>query len=423
MATSRSVAIAVVDQLHLDAPSTGHGPIHALEAAAAWTYRCGRALITYGYCASVNRREKAIQEVQSGATADQLGVTAGAAAGQPGSYVLEVSGSGKTGTQAMQVTNALADELVTVSAQRFRDTAEKYVVALQQQVDLASKDASAKSTTVADYETQHGISAADAQQVLNAKSFDALQTDLRGTQADIADSKAQLASTEASVAATASTSTSDQQISTGRSDTSVTTKDANPVYSSLLSQKAALESKISGLQARQSQLEQQIANSSPTELNAQQARLAELLQDVELAKGNQTALTQQLHSAQTQVATSESELTRIDQAAAPAYPVAPKRYLYLALGLLLGGLAGGGLTWRSRRRQTPSIPTRPSRTPTTASRRGTCWRTCPTGRQGSPSTSASPRHAVNGTALTASRDEAGNAAAHHAGSGDLDGGV
>ncbi|GAA5017168.1 hypothetical protein GCM10023317_57620 [Actinopolymorpha pittospori] len=422
VATSRSVAIAVVDGLGLDAPDTGHGPIHALQGAAAWTYKCTRAFITFGYCAPANRREKAIEEVTTGARAEQLGVTSGAAAGQPGSYVLEVSGSGTSGVQAMRVTNALADELVSVSAARFRQQAQTYVKALQQQVNLASKNVSAKSTAVADYETEHGISAADEQQVLNAKSFDTLQTDLRNTKADLADNQAQLASVNASIAATASTSTSDQRISTGRSDTSVTTKEVNPVYSSLQSQKAGLQSRIDGLQARRSQLEQQVAGTSPTGLNAQQARLAELLQDVELAKGNETALTQQLQNAQTQVAVSESELTRIDQAGVPAYPVAPKRYLYLAIGLLLGGLAGGGLTWRARQRHDPNEPEpgQPHAPDSDATR--DLLADLSSHQQSDPIEVRQPARAANGSVPVGARELPADGDPPHAGSGDHGGG-
>ena len=42
------------------------------------------------------------------------------------------------------------------------------------------------------------------------------------------------------------------------------------------------------------------------------------------------------------------ELTRLDSAAAPAYPSEPKRYIFLALGLLLGALAGWWLTMWQR---------------------------------------------------------------------------
>ena len=205
--------------------------------------------------------------------------------------MLEVSGSGTSGVQAMRVTNALADELVSVSAARFREQAQTYVKALQQQVNLASKNVSAKSTAVADYETEHGISAADEQQVLNAKSFDTLQTDLATPRPTSRTTRPSWRLSTRPSPRPRPTSTSDQRISTGRSDTSVTTKEVNPVYSSLQSQKAGLESRIDGLQARRSQLEQQVAGTPPTGLNAQQARLAELLQDVELAKGNETALT------------------------------------------------------------------------------------------------------------------------------------
>jgi uncharacterized protein involved in exopolysaccharide biosynthesis len=359
MATSRSAAIAVVDRLHLDAPDTGHGPIHALEAAAAWTYRCGRAFVTYGYCAKVNRRDKAIQDVQEGASAEQLGVTSGDAAGQPGAFILEVSGSGETAEQARDVTNALADQLVTMSVQHAHDAASTYISALQSQLDAATADVNAKSSAVEQFETSHRISAADAQQVLDIQAYSSLRGALRDAEAELADSQAQLSSIDAMLATTATDATSSQTISTGRSDTTVQTTGANPVYSALQSQRNTLVSKIAGLQARVKQLNQQILDTSPTTLNADQAQLAGLLKDLDLAKQQQAQLTGQVQQARTQLATDAPELTRLDTAPVPSYPVAPKRYLYLALGLLIGGLAGGGLTWLAGRRRLPDDPDEP----------------------------------------------------------------
>jgi uncharacterized protein involved in exopolysaccharide biosynthesis len=359
MATSRSTAIAVVDRLHLDAPDKGHGPIHAVEAAAAWAYRCGRAFITYGFCAKVHRRDKAIQDVQKGASADQLGVTSGDAAGQPGAFILEVSGSGKTGDQARDVTNALADQLVTMSAQHAHDSASTYVSALQGQLDTAAADVKAKNGAVEQFENSHGISAADVQQVIDIQTYSSLRGDLRSTEAELADDKAQLSSIDATLASTATDATSNQQISTGRSNTTLQTTEANPVYSALQSQRATIVSQIAGLQARVNQLNQQVLDASPTTLNADQSQLAELLKDLDLAKQQQAQLTNQVRQARTQLATDAPELTRLDTAATPSYPVAPKRYLYLALGLLIGGLAGGGMTWLSGRRRPTADPDEP----------------------------------------------------------------
>jgi len=46
-----------------------------------------------------------------------------------------------------------------------------------------------------------------------------------------------------------------------------------------------------------------------------------------------------------------TDLTRLDQAAAPPYPAEPKRYMYLALGLLIGAVAGAVLAAQARRRE------------------------------------------------------------------------
>ncbi|WP_089155523.1 GNVR domain-containing protein [Micromonospora sp. NBS 11-29] len=359
MATSRSAAIAVVDELHLDRPDTGHGPVHALKSVVAWTYRCGRAFVTHGYCAKVPRRERAIQRVQEGVSAAQLGMTSGDAAGRPGAFILELSGSGETGEQARDVTDALADHLVRMSGQHAEAAAAAYVSALEKQVEAAGADVRSRSAAVERFEDSRGISAADEQQVLDIQAYSSLRGDLRGAEAELADSRAQLASIDAVLGATDADATSKQRISTGRSDTTVQTTEGNPVFSALQSQRNTLVSRIAGLRARVSRLNQQIRDTSPTTLNADQSELAGLLKDLDLAREQQAQLTGQVQQARTQLATDASELTRLDTAGVPSYPVAPKRYLYLALGLLLGGLAGAGLTWSAARREPAGEPDEP----------------------------------------------------------------
>ena len=87
------------------------------------------------------------------------------------------------------------------------------------------------------------------------------------------------------------------------------------------------------------------------------AGMTGLESQLELAQKNQADLAASVQQARTTQAQGPVGLTRIDTAAEPPYPSEPKRYIYLALGLLLGALAGAGLTmWASG--TTPSRPER-----------------------------------------------------------------
>jgi uncharacterized protein involved in exopolysaccharide biosynthesis len=354
VATSRSLATAVVDDLDLDAPAEGSGLFHTLSSGAAWLYRCSRAFIAAGFCADLDPRETAIASVQEGTTALQLGTTAGATAGQPGSYVLEITSSGESGEQARAITNAVADELVESSAALLQRSIEAYIVRLEAQLGTARDDVETRAAAVTAFETQHNVSAADQQMVVTATSYDDLRADLNTARADLADADAQLQSTTASLERTSATVNSDQQIDTGRSGTSITINEANPVYSDLLTQRSETLARITGLEARISVLEGQVAAGSPVALSGVLADLANLQADLGAVEDQRDELTASLADAQTQAATAAPDLTRIDEAGRPAYPVAPKRYLYLLMGLLLGGLAGGGLTWLAERRLAPA---------------------------------------------------------------------
>jgi succinoglycan biosynthesis transport protein ExoP len=357
MATSRSVAVAVVDRLDLDAaPSGGRSLLGTVSHGLATAYRCGKAFVKSGFCATPSRHEAAVLGVQQGTSAAQVGSNAGETAGQQGSYVLEVTGSGTTRDQAKAVTDAIADELVAQSAQRFSTDAQRHVQDLQRQVDAAAEDVRTQTAAVAAYKSAHGITAADEQQVLLATSASNLRAELNRAEADLADTRAQLSSVERSLASTPADATSQQRITTGRSTTVLDTTADSQVYNELVSKQKSLKAQLTGLTARVEALRKQVNSAQPLSLNAAQAELAAMQQDVDVARANQTKLAADLQAARSSALSSTQDLSRIDQADTPTYPSAPKRYVYLALGLLLGGLAGAGLTWLARRREDDVAP-------------------------------------------------------------------
>ncbi len=354
VATSRSVAVAVVDRLHLDKPKPGgSGSFASLGRAFANAYRCTRAFLSSGYCAAVDPREKAITYVQTGTTAGQLGSTVGSAAGLPGSYVLEVDASGTTAADAQAITDAVADQLVQMSSDSFKQSADQYTQNLQRQLTAANANVANQSKTLAAFKTANGITVSDEQQALSANSLETLRNSLLQAQADVSDNQAQLNSINASLTATSADQSSTQRIGTGRSDTQIDTKGSNPVYQSLQTQKSTIAATLNGLHARVTQLEKQINDAKPLVLNDTQSKLSQLEQNVTLANTNQAKLAAQVQAAQSNALSGSVDLRRIDSAALPPYPIAPKRLIYLLLGLLIGALAGGGLTWLTMRRRGP----------------------------------------------------------------------
>lgn len=350
VATSREVATMVVDRLHLDAPKPEKsGPVAWSVGAFATTYKCGRAYLTYGVCKDPDPREKAIQDVQAGIVAGQLGAATGADAGQPGSYVMELVGSGDTADQARDITNVAADSLVQVSSNRFREDAQKYADNLGAQVQLADQEVDTAAKAVGDFKVTHNISDLDQQLVLNASNSQDASGELRRAQSDLAGAQAQLASLDASIASVSPTQQTEQNVQNGRSNSKLTTEGPSSVYTDLVAEREKVAGQVANLQAKQASLQSQTPAGSTT-LNQDQVQFLQLDQQLKLAQANQAKLTQDHRNAVVNAQSDSVELTRIDTASLSTYPVAPKRYLYLALGLLIGGLAGGALTWSARRR-------------------------------------------------------------------------
>ena len=158
--------------------------------------------------------------MQEGTSAEPTGTNAGGSAGTQASYVLEVRSSGRNPGQAKAVTDAVADQLVALSNDRFKRDAEQNVAGLQTQVDDAAEVAKTKTLAVANFQTKNGISAVRRQAEAVGQHPGGSAPDLMKARADLADTRAQLASVEALARpACPAEESSKQTIVTGRSTT------------------------------------------------------------------------------------------------------------------------------------------------------------------------------------------------------------
>jgi uncharacterized protein involved in exopolysaccharide biosynthesis len=353
-ATSREVATMVVDELGLDQPKPEEtGPVAWMANAVATTYKCGRAFITYGFCADPEPREKAIQGVQEGLLAAQLGPETGAAAGQANSYIVEIAGSGETPQQARDITNAAADATIQVSANRTRQDAQAHADTLSVQVQAADASVDAAAREVADFQVAHGITDIDQQKVAAVSTATDTRNQLAETQDQLAGARNELASLDATLAGIDPSATTNEEITTGRSSTGRSSTGPNSLYNEISAQRAIAAAKVAELEGTVASLSARLdgGTADATALTEDQADLLQLEQKLSQAQTNFDKLTEEHQAALVNVEATSVELTRMDESSTPTYPEAPKKYLYLALGLLIGGLAGGGLTWLARRRE------------------------------------------------------------------------
>lgn len=357
LATSRTVATAVNDQLKLDQLPGRTGRFGSATRAITRFVRCARAFVTSGFCAPVDARERAILTVQAGITAQPVGTDGGSISGQPGSYVLEVHASGASPEQAKAVTDAVADRLVVLSNERFTSDAGANVDKLRTQVEAAELLVEVRFKAMANFQTANDISAADARQALTAETLESVRAGLITAQADLEDTRAQAVSVQGSLAQVPKDQQEKQIIITGRSTTELNTAEANSVYNDLLTRLSTLKAREAGLLARVQRLQTQLAEATPLKNNAPLAELTVLKQSSDLAALNLRNLTTTLQRAETTAAAGSEDLSRLDDAAQPTYPAAPNRNLYLAFGLLVGALAGAWRTPRVNRprRRNPSV--------------------------------------------------------------------
>jgi uncharacterized protein involved in exopolysaccharide biosynthesis len=334
LVSNRHVAEVVVDELHLDQPKAQkNGPIAKLKRAIASAYKHARAYLTAGFYKTPSPHETAVETVAKGLSAKQV----------HDGFALDITGSWSDGKTAADIANAAASALVKESNDRFRAESASYRDYLRGQVDKALKTEQSARSSLADYKTKNNIISTPQQdQQLTQQSADALRSQISAAQAELDADRAQVSTLDAQLASTPQSAASTQQIQTGRSNTNITNTDSNPVYTTLLTERQQAQATVAAVSARLGAL-QGALNSSTGATGAvsdKQAQVDKLQLDLTIATDTRTRLAQQLETATVNAQSPQVELTRVADAAPPTYPVSPKRYLFLGVGLLLGALLG-----------------------------------------------------------------------------------
>lgn len=333
--SNRAVAERVVDELGLDKmEDDNQGVIGKFRRGFASAYKWTRAMVTFGFYKAGDKRENKIAMVQEGLAAKQIDE----------GYAMDIVATWDDPEIAADIANTAADVLVEMTNERFARESAAYRDLLAEQTDGALVTEQEARDALAEYKAANGITTTPEQdaQLLN-QSQDDLSTLIRSTQAELQAAEAEASSLRSDLAGTSPYATSSQEITTGRSQTNIDSNAPNPAYTALLSQVQEAEARVRSLNARLGALEgafETAAGSEVSGLSVQEAELARRQLDLTIASETRARLAVELEAASFNAQRSAVEITRIDEAAAPTYPVSPKRYLYLAVGLFVGALVG-----------------------------------------------------------------------------------
>ena len=277
-----------------------------------------------------------------------------AAAQVKDSYVLELSGASASAAQAAAIANAAADELVKLGSDRFKAEATSYRDFLADQVAKASAASAAATRAVSNYEVAHKITDAGTQVQLTTQSLSTLRAELQSAQADLASARGELASLRSSLASTSQRATDSQQIETGRSTTNINTTTQSQSFAQLETATEQQQAAVAGLESKVQALTRAIASASGSgaPLTRQSQELGQLEVRQQIATTTYTTLAAQYSQAVTNAADNPLDVTRVDTATPPLYPVKPVRYFYLLVGLAFGAaLSALWCYYASRRRR------------------------------------------------------------------------
>jgi uncharacterized protein involved in exopolysaccharide biosynthesis len=330
---NNAIATTVVERLELDAPDPKDNSVIARARSGIRTaIKHTTALVMHGGYKEPDRFDAAVEEVRSGLSATQVG----------DGYMLELRATADEPELAVDITNVAADELVRVGEERARKEAVANRDHFAEQLQVANAEEEEASRAVRAFLQANSGASVDLQVELNPETRSELQTQLAQTDVALVAANAQLASLEESMRDLAPRSSSSSAVQTGRSTTVIDETGPRDAYEQLLVARSEAASDVASNEAKRARLESALnPGSGVSALPADQRREFDRL-ELRLRNASDTTnqLREQYEQAVVIAAGNPIELTRIDDPQKPNYPVAPKRYLYLGMGLVTGAVVG-----------------------------------------------------------------------------------
>jgi uncharacterized protein involved in exopolysaccharide biosynthesis len=340
LVSSRNIARTVVDQLDLD-EKDAVSPDFVSRSRAAIRGAVARltAFLRYGFYDEPDPYDAAVEEVYEGLRAEQVA----------DSYIIELTATARDPETAAAIADAAADALTRDSAERFRADASAYRDFLGEQLARASEEEVAAGKAIQAFQEENGISDVFLEIELSTRSIEDLRTELKDTEVDIQSTQAGLDAATASLEAIAETDSNVSQIQTGRSTTEIRNTGTSSAYQQLVIQRETLVANLASLEARRVGIEQVLETQGSGDFSELEAQLRQLELQRDVATQTVIRLSEQHQQALLTAESDVVEITRLDQATIPLYPVSPKRYLFLLLGALAGLLGGFVLSTPVRR--------------------------------------------------------------------------
>ena len=343
---SRTVAVAVVDDLKLDRREPDLSPIVQMRRAIKTVKDVLWNVLIHGYYATPSPREAAITQVQANLKATPV----------KDGFVLEIKAMADNPDDAAKIADSASKKLIQLARDRDKAESDRYRDFLKQQLEKDAADVRQAQQDIAGYKRDHGLSDIGEQLKLDAQGSVDSRKQLNDTDVQLAAARAQYGALQAAIAGTPRDRQSTNTIATGRSTTPTTQNGANSVYNDLKVTAAGVAAQIASLQSKHDSLSA-LVTTGTTALPAQEAELRSLEMNLASANNAYSGVYNAYQAASANSAFGATEMTSIDHAGVPLYPDRPLRYLFLLVGAAAGVIAGVGLAaWQEARRPvTPRV--------------------------------------------------------------------